>query len=633
MTTPRCMSKNELIVFNCRPNFIQESKELVQNVLSDITLGDYSHNNFDASQIRPQKLKLNLKKGYSQHVKMTFRAAKNYPLDLYYLMDLTWSMKDDKETLAQMGGSLAKALNNLTTNNRLGFGSFADKPAMPFIMTGETEKANPCSVEGRTCVPTYLYRHQLSLTDNVVKFIQEVNASEITGNVDNMEGGLEALMQVLVCDESIGWQGRSRKIVVFASDAPMHVAGMGLLGGVVQRNDKQCHLDTKGEYTAALLHDYPSLEEIYNELVSRKVNVIFAVTQDIIKHYQGIQGVMSGFTSVGTLQSDSSNILQLVENGFKEFSRRVSFHDDAPPFIKVEYFTTCGGKYPSPVQTSSCDNVEIGEMYEFVVKLTLLENPDSPNIGGLTRQSIKIEEASLTDANLLLDVFLEWTCPCLRDEEGDPDSNLCNGQGEMKCGMCLCNDGFVGKTCDCNLRNFTTTRELEEQCHDPRTITDAICSSHGDCLCGACYCYSDWDGKYCECQTCTTDCGGPKQGKCDCGRCECQTGWTGENCECTTVTDSCVAPNSYSICSGKGDCKCGECQCSEGFFGNFCENQAGEESQLCLHFQDCVEAKVRQTMGQTVESYLETCSSNQTKQEYSHTFVDELPGKLFTTLS
>jgi len=34
---------------------------------------------------------------------MKFRAAKNYPLDVYYLMDLTWSMSDDKETLASLG--------------------------------------------------------------------------------------------------------------------------------------------------------------------------------------------------------------------------------------------------------------------------------------------------------------------------------------------------------------------------------------------------------------------------------------------------------------------------------------------------------------------------------------------------
>jgi integrin beta 1 len=43
-------------------------------------------------------------------------------------MDLTYSMKDDKATLSQVGDSLSTALRNLTENYRLGFGSFADKP-------------------------------------------------------------------------------------------------------------------------------------------------------------------------------------------------------------------------------------------------------------------------------------------------------------------------------------------------------------------------------------------------------------------------------------------------------------------------------------------------------------------------
>ena len=39
---------------------------------------------------------------------MKFRLAENYPVDLYYVMDLSNSMKDDKEKLAALGEDLGK---------------------------------------------------------------------------------------------------------------------------------------------------------------------------------------------------------------------------------------------------------------------------------------------------------------------------------------------------------------------------------------------------------------------------------------------------------------------------------------------------------------------------------------------
>ncbi|KAH3873529.1 hypothetical protein DPMN_036766 [Dreissena polymorpha] len=41
---------------------------------------------------------------------MTFRLAENYPVDLYYLMDLSNSMKDDKENLAALGNKIGMVL-------------------------------------------------------------------------------------------------------------------------------------------------------------------------------------------------------------------------------------------------------------------------------------------------------------------------------------------------------------------------------------------------------------------------------------------------------------------------------------------------------------------------------------------
>lgn len=64
---------------------------------------------------------------------MNYAQAEDYPVDLYYLMDLSNSMEDDKEKLSALGNLLAESMQNITSNFRLGFGSFVDKVVMPFV--------------------------------------------------------------------------------------------------------------------------------------------------------------------------------------------------------------------------------------------------------------------------------------------------------------------------------------------------------------------------------------------------------------------------------------------------------------------------------------------------------------------
>jgi integrin beta 1 len=64
-----------------------------------------------------------------------YAQAEDYPVDLYYLMDLSKSMEDDKEKLTMLGDTLSETMNNITRNFRLGFGSFVDKVLMPYVST------------------------------------------------------------------------------------------------------------------------------------------------------------------------------------------------------------------------------------------------------------------------------------------------------------------------------------------------------------------------------------------------------------------------------------------------------------------------------------------------------------------
>lgn len=70
--------------------------------------------------------------------------TEDYPVDLYYLMDLSASMFDDLKKIKDLGSSLSKEMASLTSKFRMGFGSFVEKPTLPFIKIMEEELANPC---------------------------------------------------------------------------------------------------------------------------------------------------------------------------------------------------------------------------------------------------------------------------------------------------------------------------------------------------------------------------------------------------------------------------------------------------------------------------------------------------------
>jgi len=69
------------------------------------------------------------------NLRLHYSQAEDYPVDLYYLMDLSKSMEDDKEKLSALGDLLSATMRNITSNFRLGFGSFVDKVLMPYVST------------------------------------------------------------------------------------------------------------------------------------------------------------------------------------------------------------------------------------------------------------------------------------------------------------------------------------------------------------------------------------------------------------------------------------------------------------------------------------------------------------------
>ena len=60
-----------------------------------------------------------------------------------------------------------------------------------------------------------------------------------------------------------GFREKSRKIVIYASDAGIHIAGDGKLAGLVNPNSGKCSLDKENRYyEKAEQQDYPTIEQV-----------------------------------------------------------------------------------------------------------------------------------------------------------------------------------------------------------------------------------------------------------------------------------------------------------------------------------------------------------------------------------
>uniref|UniRef100_A0A8C9T726 Integrin beta n=1 Tax=Scleropages formosus TaxID=113540 RepID=A0A8C9T726_SCLFO len=553
--------------------------------LSDRPLSRGSGQNEDPVQLQPQAVRLNLRPG-------GFRRVEDYPVDLYYLMDLSYSMKDDLENVKSLGKDLMKALGQITKRARIGFGSFVDKVALPFTNTNPAKVQKPCPEDERVCQPAFGYQHVLSLTDQAEEFNQIVSMQSISGNLDSPEGGLDAIMQAAVCGNKIGW-GDSTRLLVFATDDGFHMAGDGKLAAILEPNDGQCHLD-KSIYSKSSEMDYPSVGQLAQKLAENNIQPIFAVTQNVAP--VSTSRLRLRHLSILRPQSLSSNVIVT--------------HENLPEDIKVTYTSNCeNGGVPGP--RGVCNNVGIGKEVEFVVTVTAdkCTKEQSFQIGPLGFR----EKMNIT-------VVTECECVC-RDplNKNDP---ACGGQGQVTCGTCVCNKDFVGQRCECRMGD-KNERDLREAC---RFNNGSVCSNLGDCVCGLCQCHAGEDGRniygrFCECddRSCPLHhnrlCGG--NGKCDCGKCLCHQGYDGEACDCKKSDEACR--KGTSVCSGRGNCTCNICHCLPGYKRPFCEECPGCPSP-CGKIASCVEC-----LGFNSGPLKENCNSMCSKVK--HKVVEALTDK------
>ncbi|KAL0268505.1 UNVERIFIED_CONTAM: hypothetical protein PYX00_010424 [Menopon gallinae] len=599
--------------------------------------GGYSQH--EAVQISPQHVSLKLRINEAYRMDFRYAQAEDYPVDLYYLMDLSKSMEDDKDKLSSLGNKLAETMQNITSNFRLGFGSFVDKVVMPYVSTVPKKLQEPCD----GCEAPYGYKNHMPLNINTSAFSGQVRDASVSGNLDAPEGGFDAIMQAIVCKNEIGWREKARKLLVFSTDAGFHYAGDGKLGGIVKPNDGECHLDSRGMYTHSKLQDYPSISQINFKVKENSINVIFAVTAEQFGIYEQLGQNIEGASS-GTLSNDSSNVVDLVKEQYDKISSSVEMRDTASKAVKVTYYSSCLGGGP-PKQTNKCDGLKVGTVVNFSAEIEVTACPADRNEW---KQTFKIYPVGIQEY-LVVDLEMQCECPCENPSSSDyePYSSYCSGHGTYKCGICECDSTHFGRKCECDAENTNGDKDLHAGCR-PDNFTLFDCSGRGTCVCGVCECQTRADpsevysGQFCECDNFSCDrnngilCSGPDHGTCVCGKCQCNAGWTGDACDCRASNETCIPPEGGEICSGKGECECGVCRCKEEeegrYSGRYCEKCPTCPGR-CLEFKDCVQCLVYRKGPLTPDECATNCSfipmtakvieANEEKDESVCAYYDE----------
>ncbi|XP_076121111.1 integrin beta-3a [Alosa pseudoharengus] len=582
----RCNLKKNLVDAGCGVASIEFPTSSMTIQESRPLSSKASGANQDVTQIQPQKIHLTLRPDDAKRFTVSVRQVADYPVDLYYLMDLSYSMRDDLIRLRTLGNDLAAAVGKLTSKLQMGFGAFVDKPLSPYMYIFPDEAIeNPCYGIGKTCLRQFGYKHVLSLTEQVGRFTEEVGKQEVSRNRDSPEGGFDAIMQAVVCKDKVGWRPDASHLLVFTTDAKTHIALDGRIAGVIQPHDGQCHLDELNNYSKSTTLDYPSLALITEKLSENNINLIFAVTNYVAPLYRNYSELIPG-TAVGTLSSDSANVIQLILDAYAKIRSKVELElYGLPEELSLSFNATClnGEVFPG---VKSCSGLNIGDTVSFSIEARLHGCPKEKN------STFTVKPVGFKDA---LEITVDFICDCACQNAAQPASPACHhGNGTFECGMCLCDAGRLGPRCECSEGMYHST-QTESCSPEPRV---PVCSNRGECVCGQCSCRpSDFGkvwGKYCECDdySCVRFkgelCSG--HGVCSCGSCKCDPDWSGEYCNCSTRTDTCMSSEGR-LCSGYGACVCGACECTEpGAFGTTCEKCPTCRS-ACARKQDCVECK------------------------------------------
>ncbi|CAL8304419.1 unnamed protein product [Lota lota] len=544
------------------------------------------------AQVTPQLMSMSFLPGEEKVMDMEVFAPLKGPLDLYILMDFSNSMSDDLDNLKRMGTELSTLVKSLSDDYTIGFGKFVDKVVEPQTDMRPAKLKQPWPNSD----PPFSFQNVIPLTSDAEFFDRELQKERISGNLDAPEGGFDAILQATVCGKQIGWRNHSTHLLVFSTESAFHYEndGANVLAGILPRNDGRCYLDAKGKYTHDTQQDYPSVPTLVRLLGEHNIIPIFAVTSHSYDYYEKLQTYFP-IAEIGLLQEDSSNILTLLDKAFKSIRSKMSIRaENLPQAFKAEFLSASG-----QAAEYGAFKVQPGQIEKFKVRLQAQKMVKEQHVCQMKPDdkagTMKVKPSTFSKALTIQAELLCPSCPC----ETTPSlkSARCNAHGDLVCGKCQCNDGWLGAFCNCSVSQSSLEAA---SCLKPGD--QEPCSGRGDCLCGACVCYNpeQHDGPYCQFDK--GQCpryGGflcNDRGSCRLGQCACAQGWEGPACECPKGNLTCV-DRKGGICNDRGECVCGQCACqgSGVALTSTCEANVEAQVALCESKRSCVQCQAWKT--------------------------------------
>uniref|UniRef100_A0A8C9EJL5 Integrin beta n=1 Tax=Pavo cristatus TaxID=9049 RepID=A0A8C9EJL5_PAVCR len=577
---PRCDLRENLLRYGCGEAGIVYTRGEMR------TQQNISINTFlQRTQVAPQAMFMRLRAGEEMSFNMDVFQPLESPVDLYILMDFSYSMSDDLDNLKSMGQNLAEFLQALTSNYTIGFGKFVDKVSSPQTDMRPEKLREPWN----NADSPFSFKNVIRLTNNINYFSQELRKERISGNLDAPEGGFDAILQTAVCKDKIGWRKDSTHLLVFSTESAFHYEadGTNVLAGILARNDEECHLDTHGTYVYDTKQDYPSVPTLVRLLGQHNIIPIFAVTNHSYSYYEKLHKYFP-ISEIGVLQEDSSNIVELLRTAFERIRSKMDIRADfVPKALKTEFISSVYEK-----TESGSFHITRGEVGKFQVRVKALEHIGGQHVCTLPEKDrqgiIQVKPTSLSDSLQVQASIVCDVCPCEQVHTG-----CACFHGDFICGQCICHAGWRGDTCDCS----PASSPNNEACIRPGDVEP--CSGRGECLCGKCQCYPEdliqrFDGDFCQYDVlqCPRTSGFlcNDRGRCSKGACVCESGWEGPGCECPTSNDTCIDSRG-GICNNQGRCECGRCICDKTSLYTSSTCEISYSLAVCESIRDCVQCQ------------------------------------------
>ncbi|XP_069056269.1 integrin beta-4 isoform X2 [Pleurodeles waltl] len=543
------------------------------------------------TQVSPQRMTMRLRAGEEKSFKMQVFEPMETPVDLYILMDFSHSMSDDLDNLKRMGQDLAGVVTSISKDYTIGFGKFVDKVTVPQTDMRPEKLKEPWT--GST--PPFSFKNVIRLTNDVDEFRTKLMSERISGNLDPPEGGFDAILQTAVCTDRIGWRADSTHLLVFSTESAFHYEGDGVnvLGGILTRNDEQCHLDRDDSYTYDTKQDYPSVPTLVRLLGKKSIIPIFAVTNHSYSYYEKLHKYFP-VSEIGELKEDSSNIVDLLKIAFDSIRSKM----DIRAVHSMSALKTDVTSQSSQKLESGSFQVIRGEVGTYDVRVRALKELSGKHTCNLPEQDrsgkVLVKPSSFNNGLEIDTSIICDACPC--ELEKEVRSSKCSLHGDFVCGHCLCYAGWAGDNCGCDSGSTGDTLA----CVVPGTQT--TCSGRGECICGQCKCVShQYEGEFCQYDSfqCPRTAGVlcNARGRCYLGQCVCEQDWEGLGCECPKSNATCLDRNG-GLCNGRGKCICGRCLCDKDFQSTDATCEISNSLSLlgvCEDIRTCVQCQAWQT--------------------------------------